>query len=461
MVIRSNMSKDILLKAFGGIVCFLLSVVFITHLPIAQAPDEYMRLDIPFYIFEHDSLPIGNEEEIVNDIWGFSYAFTPYLPSLVGVFFMKILSIFTVKKAFLVIACRMPQAFAMAGIWIFTYRISEKIFEKHIYRLMLCFFVCFLPQVVFLSGYLNNDIFSILFSAMIIDAWIIGYHTDWSIGTCIYLAIGIGLMALTYYNAFGYILCSVAVYFISYLRKKGSFWLFLKKGILIALIVFLICGWFYIRNYIIHNGDFLGMDTMYELGEQLAQEPYKMSMRDTPNARGYSFYETFFKETYFDKTWVRGTIYSFIGYFGYTTVMMSEKIYDIYLIIICLAIVALVSYFFSKKYHMSSDKIVKINRADLYINLIICMLIPLGLSMHYSYYIDYQAQGRYIISAIIPLMIFVTYGYGCVDKYVYSLFYQQKNAKYLVSYIVLVLWIILLLKALFVYMIPNLFGNIL
>ncbi len=32
MAIRFNMSKDIIIKVFGGIVCFLLSIVFITHL---------------------------------------------------------------------------------------------------------------------------------------------------------------------------------------------------------------------------------------------------------------------------------------------------------------------------------------------------------------------------------------------------------------------------------------------
>lgn len=38
------------------------------------------------------------------------------------------------------------------------------------------------------------------------------------------------------------------------------------------------------------------------------------------------------------------------------------------------------------------------------------MIIPFFLSMYYTYTIDYQSQGRYVISIVIPVMYFVVNG---------------------------------------------------
>lgn len=43
--------------------------------------------------------------------------------------------------------------------------------------------------------------------------------------------------------------------------------------------------------------------------------------------------------------------------------------------------------------------------------MILAILIPVGLFMDYVYYSDNQAQGRYIIPALYPLMYFVTVGW--------------------------------------------------
>ena len=40
-----------------------------------------------------------------------------------------------------------------------------------------------------------------------------------------------------------------------------------------------------------------------------------------------------------------------------------------------------------------------------------CILIPLGMSLYNSYYSDFQAQGRYLLPALIPLMMMITSGY--------------------------------------------------
>lgn len=77
----------------GTLILFLFLFYCSTKLCMNVAPDEYMRYDIPLFIYNHSYLPKGDEKEILNAIWGFSYGFTPYLPSIISFFFMKIASI--------------------------------------------------------------------------------------------------------------------------------------------------------------------------------------------------------------------------------------------------------------------------------------------------------------------------------------------------------------------------------
>ena len=85
----------------GTLILFLFLFYCSTKLCMNVAPDEYMRYDIPLFIYNHSYLPKGDEKEILNAIWGFSYGFTPYLPSIISFFFMKIASIFTTSPVHL------------------------------------------------------------------------------------------------------------------------------------------------------------------------------------------------------------------------------------------------------------------------------------------------------------------------------------------------------------------------
>lgn len=74
-------------------VCFL-CFIWSLRLPVEMAPDESMRLMIPFYIVEHGRLPIGSDPAIRNSIWGTSYGFVPYTPHSSRRFLLSFLSFF-------------------------------------------------------------------------------------------------------------------------------------------------------------------------------------------------------------------------------------------------------------------------------------------------------------------------------------------------------------------------------
>lgn len=199
----------------GTLILFLFLFYCSTKLCMNVAPDEYMRYDIPLFIYNHSYLPKGDEKEILNAIWGFSYGFTPYLPSIISFFFMKIASIFTTTPVHLLIAARLTSVLAGALTFFVCCKIGEEIFNHKMTIYLFAIFVSLLPQFMYLSLYLNNDSFSIFATALIVYGWIKGIKTNWNCKWCIFLGVAIGLCALTYYNAYGFILCSIIVYCMS------------------------------------------------------------------------------------------------------------------------------------------------------------------------------------------------------------------------------------------------------
>lgn len=135
-------------------VAFLIYFCWSLCLPVQESPDEAMRYLVPHYILGHGRLPIGDEKEIVNTLFGFSYAFTPYGPSLFSAFFMKIAFLFTQNETILIIASRVPSVFAGTATVFLCLKIGSLIFEKKSTRWLFAILVGYLPQFVFLSAYL-------------------------------------------------------------------------------------------------------------------------------------------------------------------------------------------------------------------------------------------------------------------------------------------------------------------
>lgn len=182
---------------------------------------------------------------------------------------------------------------------------------------------------------------------------------------------------------------------------------FLKKGFLIAIAALVVGGWFFIRNAMIHNGDFLGMNSMYDCGEKYAMPGYQLSQRDTYQNQGISVFSMIF-----DTNWIITTIKSFICTTGYMQYMISGKHFYLYLIIILFGMIMMLIAL-KRKYQF------KFKFENYFIIcLILCILIPIILSIKYSYSIDYQPQGRYIMSILIPIALFMSIGYEYFSKFI-------------------------------------------
>lgn len=429
--------KEKYIKIVFIILIFALTLTWAIIQPNNEGPDELMKMDVCKYIANHGTIPHGGDPEIRQPIWGISYAFTPILSYIIAGLFIKIASLFTSDLHIFYIAARLVSVFCITGMSIFNIKIGEKLFKNNYYKWFFIILSCMLPQVIFLGSYINNDSLALFSISIIIYSWLKGLESKWNIKSCISLSIGLAICALSYYNAYGYILTSAILFIASYFinrpeNKKIDIKNMIKKGIIIVGITFLLCGWWFIRSAIIYNGDFLGLKTTEEYAEKYAVEELKPSHRDTPQNT-----HTTLKYMLIDRQWIKSTVRSFIAVFGTMKIAMGTKFYLLYLSVFAVGIIGYALKFYKFK-HIKELKEEK-NKGLLEIIFGLNIIISIFLSMYYSYCSDFQPQGRYIMPMLVPFMYFVTTGLEKIlDKFI-----KNEKIKRIIQYIMILVGILL------------------
>lgn len=416
----------------------VLYIILAWNMNINGCPDEPMRLDLANWIAANGTLPTGYEYEIINPIWGYSYAFTPYLPSMIGGLFARIASIFTSNEHVLLFAVRLVSVISGLGAVFVSFRVGDKVYKNTAAVYFMACLVAFWPQVVFLSGYHNNDVPSLFFAFIVLDAMISGIKNGWNYKNMMYLSVGVSLVALTYFFAYGWIILAVTGFFYTASKqglKQKEIW---SKAGIITLAVFVLAGWYFIRNGIIYNGDFLGMK-QNDLCAALYEEQYNVHPVNWPGS-----YTTPFFQMLFERGWLKWTIESFIGLFGGLVIALDKLFYAYYYFYFLACFLLFGIYVFKKQ---SKFKPVYI------LALVAMILIPLGLSAYSSYMRDYSAQGRYIISSIPAIVLIMGEG---MDKH--SSMIKNKSGKLgkWFDFLAIFGWSIMFLVIVYFIMLPTL-----
>lgn len=377
---------------------FCLFLLWSLIIPYNQGPDERMRYEVARYIYTYDTLPRGDDPVLVssND-WGVSYAYSPYLAYLIAAFFMKIGSVCGASSIEVLHWARCVSVFSSTITMFFCYKIAEQLnFRK---KYLLPCIVGFIPQFTFISAYVNCDSLAIMSTAIIVYAWILGAKSSWNEKACIYFVIGMAICLASYYNCYGFLLTSfiyfICYYFYYYYKTKNKNYMraMLKKGIVIAVGVLAISGWWFIRNYILYDGDILGSSFSRATAIKYASPELSPLNKLSLHEQGVSLLDMLFDKKW---KWVSITLQSFFAKFGYMTVVLNENIYTAYFVLFgALILFGLVK---TKK-----EKII-IPRLLLHSNIAIVIV----LSLIYSYTSDFQPQGRYILPIIIPGMILIS-----------------------------------------------------
>ena len=383
--------------------------------PFGDGPDEINRFKIVEYIYEHGTLPRGDDPEVILDGYGGSYAFQPILTYMIDGYLLRCFSAMEPALETRVFISRLVSIFVGCITALYVKKLGDLLFENKKTAWAFTLAVVFLPQNLFIHTYVNTDSMGLLSIAIVLHALICGLKDDFSKRTCIELAIGVILCALSYYNCYGIILCAVLfflAYFARFFRSSADtssdipipaydYRSLLKKGIFISVIVLLCISWWFIRNAILYDGDFLALEARNICAAQTGLEDYNPYTRDTCQRLGLTLKEMVFGTNYFTLVWK-----SFIAMFGPMLIPTHHYIYMAFKNLFFIAVIGLLIPFKSSvlTWTKASQKWL------VHFTMIIAIVIPVILALYYSYTFDFQPQGRYYLPIVIPFMYFLIIG---------------------------------------------------
>ena len=201
----------------------------------------------------------------------------------------------------------------------------------------------------------------------------------------------------------------------------------------------------------LYDGDFIGLRT-----KEAFIQSYGIA-RDTFRSSGYSLAYMLTHTSFVPKV-----IISFLGNYGSGTIYMYKIMYAGYLLLFGAAFVGL--FIPGKKPEKTFDAERKagterFHTAFFHINMVFCILMPLLLLLKYAYTVDYQAQGRYLMPAVIPIMYYLCYGFQKLPLY-RKAGERRKNILFMgiMMFVVLALLLMIFCNAMPVYRMTGVLG---
>lgn len=438
---------------------------------LPNPPDEISRLIIPMYIAKFGKLPTGYEPEVQIAGYGGSYAFFPCFPYMIMGAIMRAEYLCGLPDYILIYTARLVNVTSGVLMAVGVRKLAGRVFNDRGAAWVFAFAVMFWPEQLFVHTYVNCESMSQLSIVIILLALVGLYQDGPGERNCILLSAGLILCILTYYNAYGYVLAAVALFFgwfairihetkrgagitagagtemdktsensgsygstagnaakdadtaaeVRLLRRSMG-----RYGRMVFLIVLIGAGWWFVRSGILHNGDLFGLKTLSE-----SRAPREELFGLTYYEQGKSVF-TMFKETGLARTLLR----SFIACYGSLSIWAGPWLYrfdEIFLfggaaLCIVFRIMRTVRRHGSGK--KSGDRLQQEpgdesgdglrqnsgywTRTYFHIIMILAMAIVFGLWLYYCYRMDFQAQGRYLLATVTPLFYYCTSGWLCL-----------------------------------------------
>ncbi len=389
---------------------------------LSNPPDEHARYLIPKFICEHGVIPTGLEEEIRIPAYGFSYGLYNVFPYIIQGYVMRLVNLFTDSPLTLLYSARMVNVVLGTLMAAVVYLIGKRVFADRRFRWLFCFAVMYLPQSLFLHTYVNTDSCCMLATAMMVYALVACYQDGMNRRNSLWMCGGIILCALSYYNAYGYILSCILLFIAYFFQKKEGRVSYdwkgmLKWGSFIAGIVLLGISWWFIRSYIVLDGDMLGLATREKLASMYAIDSVNPLTKPTYQSRGYSLWEMIRENNTFDCAFM-----SFVAAYGSVAITGNIWLYRLYKVFFGAGTVGVLYYLLNRK----GRDAIKGKKLFFHLNMLFCMAMPLILMIYYAYTMDYQDQGRYLLPALVPLMCYMVKGIEKLASFRFKRLYVPK-----------------------------------
>ncbi len=379
-------------------------LTWIKIIPFNNAPDERSHYEYNIeFIIENHRLPVSGKDDISayqrcrdNDFGKIpcviSYSVYPGLNYVVSATTARvssdILGISYVKGA------RLASLFwGVIFLNLLFLLVREFIQDKSV-ALIITFSFAFIPQVLFISSYVNQDIHSLAIFAGVL-LFLLRLFKNFSIQNQLLFSFFFGLLLSAKYNYFLFIPFIAIALPIYFKTRKIGLGKIVQFGFMLGLSTILLSGFWYIRNLFLYGdptGQIFMLNKMAEYHE-LGMEWSIFSLQTWTFLFEYQFFEKLFN--------------SFFIRFGYMNLGPEEVYAPLQFSVVVSGIYLLIEVFL--------DKLKTIKLFGL--GMILIFTANLLLLIYNSVKFDIQPQGRYLFPILIPSTIFISYLISKDKKY--------------------------------------------
>jgi 4-amino-4-deoxy-L-arabinose transferase-like glycosyltransferase len=396
----------------------LLGLYFLTRLPwlfmvpMVEAPDEFSHFWVLRFLFEHLRLP--EAQEIIAGGPSAVYGSLPplgYLPhvaaGMIGHVFAPAVDLSVTSRFGSLIS-------GVVLLWC-SWEFGRKLFSQDKFlTLALPLIVVFQPQMVLVNSYANSDTVTASLAALALLLVCKMMENGLNSRSSFALGLTLGWLALTKYPGLSvFPSCALGYVFAAWLNCQ-SIKKFFGQAAIATITTFAACTWWFIRNAMILDGDFLGTKTMFHTWAVT----YHKSL--TPDISAWAVLK--------QKPWWRFTVFSFWGMFGYMTRYLWRPIYWVYIVFMILAILggikggiqALVlklTHHKESNFSLSSlnalterERKDRFGKATIWLVLATCFLTNFSLMIYSSMKNLGGGQGRYLFPSEIPIIALIAGG---------------------------------------------------
>lgn len=382
--------------ALLGVLAIFVTNAFVWSLaiPYNRAPDEYMHMAMVDFIAREHRLPVFGKDK---DMYLFVtpagqpveyYALYPSLSYLAG-------AAATALPIEPFRAARLISLLAAAGVVCIAFALGRELFpHDSTFAFGIGSIVAFLPQFTFLAAYANSDALAALASAATLLLCVRGMNRGWTGKRAALLGLALGVVLLSKYNAYIMLPFSAVVLALS---LRGSVVRVAARLVTIAALALAVSGWWFARNLGLY-GELMPNEVLFAA---VRQEAPNWIMRYAD--RGYNVV-TLSTET----RWWQWTFESFWGKFDYMKLDLDQHYYTALLVFTLTCSLGLVVGLLRR----FSARQIDLRDRRIQLQAVFGALIigTIAFSLYASLYRDFQAQGRYLFAALIPITVYLLLG---------------------------------------------------
>lgn len=365
--------------------------------PMYEAPDENTHYFVIKYLADNLSLPgpsdlsTGGRESVYVPLPPFGY-----IP--------HVLTLWSLSWMF------HPTIALRFGSWLLAplmtycaWWLGRQLFPKsRLCALAVPMLIVFHPQLVLVHSYANNDVTSSTMSTGLLCLIAVLINRGLNLKLSALIGFICGWLMLTKYTAYAVLPAVPAGFLLSAWINRSGFKQLAICGLSgLGLTGAIAAPWF-VRNYQLYNGDFMGTHSMRTHWAMIYNKPLE-------------YYVSPIK-IFLDRKWWRMMFFSYWGMFGYMTRPLPKALYWTYTVFLAVSVIALIRSAIKSKANELFTKISKTSERDsfktgaIWLTMVICLVANLAAMILASTGNVGGPQGRYLFTSEVPFLAAIVLG---------------------------------------------------